>query len=168
MHLPTMPGTNSVRAYFEDFNLIAADLDWNEPTLRKQFKKRLNKAIIIQLIQQGISHSLQDLYVAAITAESQVTEVRAFFSSPDSCFQSYLLLSLPQASLSLDLDTEEPMQIGAARQALGAEEWQRNRELTLCFCCRDPSYMVNNCPTKTSQKKKQAAHQCLHYSSPGQ
>ncbi|KAK9395689.1 PEG10: Retrotransposon-derived protein PEG10 [Crotalus adamanteus] len=109
-------GNTTVRTYMEEFKFLT-DLHWNEPALISQFRSGLNQ------IRQGIPHTLQDIYLASITAESQLAEIWAFFSryKPPPQLRPVTTLNLPT---TLDLDSEELMQIGAARQAPTAGEWQ--------------------------------------------
>ncbi|KAK9401742.1 PEG10: Retrotransposon-derived protein PEG10 [Crotalus adamanteus] len=97
-----------------------------------------------KLIQQGTPQGLQNLYLVTVTAE-----LKAFFSSPSQLL-SKLTPPITTRSLPppLDLDAEEPKQVGAARQVPGVKEWQRHRQLALCFYCKEPGHMVKNCPTK--------------------
>lgn len=121
-------GNAMVRTYIEEFKLLAVDLDWNEPALISQFRSRLNRSIAKELIRQGIPCTLEDIYLASITAESCLVEIQPLYSSPCQLPPPITTPSLPTTP---DLEGKEPMQIGVARQAPASGEVQRCRELAL-------------------------------------
>lgn len=133
---------------------------------RHNSKMELNKSIMTQLIKQDIPQGLQDLYLAAVTADSWLTELKSIFWQPQSTTSKTDSITSPSFPALLIWMLKSQRKLEPSDKLPGAER-QRWNQLALCFYW-EPRHIIKNCPSKTSQVRQQTAQQCLHYSSPGQ
>lgn len=135
-------GMGSVIDYSNAFQMIAQDLDWNEPALIDQYHEGLSDRIQEELSHLEVAKSLSALIGQCIHIERRLARAAAA-RKPRSPPRA---LVLPQHH---QVDPTEP--IGGARMRLTQEEKERRRKLNLCLYCGNGGHYADNCPAKASK-----------------
>ncbi|NP_001278046.1 retrotransposon-derived protein PEG10 isoform 2 [Dasypus novemcinctus] len=138
-------GMGSVIDYCNAFQMIAQDLDWNEPALIDQFHEGLSDHIQEELSHLEAAKSLSALIGQCIHIERRLARAAAarLQRSPPRA------LTLPHTSGHHQVDPTEP--VGGARMRLTQEEKERRRKLNLCLYCGTGGHYADSCPAKASK-----------------
>lgn len=136
-------GLGSVVDYSNAFQMIAQDLDWNEPALIDQYLEGLSDQIQEELSRHEVPKSLGSLICLCIHLEKRLARAAAAARKPRSPPRA---LVMPQ---SHQVDPTEP--VGGARMRLTQQEKERRRKLNLCLYCGNGGHYADNCPAKASR-----------------
>lgn len=136
-------GMGSVVDYSNAFQLIAQDLDWNEPALIDQYHEGLSDHIQAELAHLETARSLPALISQCILIERRLARAAAAARKPPPTRVLVLARPPPQA------DPSEP--VGGARMRLTQEEKERRRKLNLCLYCGNGGHYADNCPAKAAK-----------------
>ncbi|KAM6202309.1 retrotransposon-derived protein PEG10 [Rhynchocyon petersi] len=144
-------GLGSVIDYSNAFQMIAQDLDWNEPALIDQYHEGLSDHIQEELSHMEAPKSLSALISQCIYIERRLARAAAAAAriqrSPSRA------LVVPHTSGHHQVDPTEP--VGGARMRLTQEEKERRRKLNLCLYCGTGGHYADNCPAKASKASPQ-------------
>ncbi|NP_001278002.1 retrotransposon-derived protein PEG10 isoform 2 [Papio anubis] len=138
-------GMGSVIDYSNAFQMIAQDLDWNEPALIDQYHEGLSDHIQEELSHLEVAKSLSALIGQCIHIERRLARAAAA-RKPRSPPRA---LVLPHVASHHQVDPTEP--VGGARMRLTQEEKERRRKLNLCLYCGTGGHYADNCPAKASK-----------------
>ncbi|KAM9651008.1 retrotransposon-derived protein PEG10 [Trichechus inunguis] len=138
-------GMGSVIDYSNAFQMIAQDLDWNEPALIDQYHEGLSDHIQEELSRLEVAKSLPALIGQCIHIERRLARAAAA-RKPRSPPRA---LMLPHSSGHHQVDPTEP--VGGARMRLTQEEKERRRKLNLCLYCGTGGHYADSCPAKASK-----------------
>ena len=138
-------GMGSVVDYSNAFQMIAQDLDWNEPALIDQYHEGLSDHIQAELSRLEVAKTLSALIGQCIHIERRLARAAAA-RKPRSPPRA---LVLPRISNHHQVDPTEP--VGGARMRLSQEEKERRRKLNLCLYCGNGGHYADNCPAKASK-----------------
>nr|KAF6319969.1 paternally expressed 10 [Myotis myotis] len=134
-------GMGSVVDYSNAFQMIAQDLDWNEPALIDQYHEGLSDHIQAELAHLEVARSLPALISQCILIERRLARAAAARKPPPRV--------LVLARSHHQVDPTEP--VGGARMRLTQEEKERRRKLNLCLYCGNGGHYADNCPAKASK-----------------
>lgn len=138
-------GMGSVIDYSNTFQMIAQDLDWNEPALIDQYHEGLSDHIQAELSRLEVAKSLSALIGQCIHIERRLARAAAA-RKPRSPPRA---LVMPHVNSHHQVDPTEP--VGGARMRLTQEEKERRRKLNLCLYCGNGGHYADNCPAKASK-----------------
>ncbi|NP_001289442.1 retrotransposon-derived protein PEG10 isoform 2 [Ochotona princeps] len=138
-------GMGSVVDYSNAFQMIAQDLDWNEPALIDQYHEGLSDHIQEELSHLEAAKTLSALIGQCIHIERRLARAAAA-RKPRSPPRA---LVMPNVSGHHQVDPTEP--VGGARMRLTQEEKERRRKLNLCLYCGTGGHYADNCPAKASK-----------------
>nr|NP_001278110.1 retrotransposon-derived protein PEG10 isoform 2 [Jaculus jaculus] len=138
-------GQGSVVDYANAFQMIAQDLDWNEPALIDQFHEGLSEQIQEELSRGEAPKTLSQMINQCIHIERRLARAAAA-RKPRSPPRAMVA---PQMSGHQQVDPTEP--VGGARMRLTQEEKERRRKLNLCLYCGNGGHYADNCPAKASK-----------------
>ncbi|NP_001278228.1 retrotransposon-derived protein PEG10 isoform 1 [Capra hircus] len=139
-------GMGSVVDYSNAFQMIAQDLDWNEPALIDQYHEGLSDHIQAELARLEVAKTLSALIGQCIHIERRLARAAAA-RKPRSPPRA---LVAPQVNNHHhQADPTEP--VGGARMRLTQEEKERRRKLNLCLYCGNGGHYADNCPAKASK-----------------
>uniref|UniRef100_A0A8C6W2X9 Paternally expressed 10 n=1 Tax=Nannospalax galili TaxID=1026970 RepID=A0A8C6W2X9_NANGA len=136
-------GLGSVVDYSNAFQMIAQDLDWNEPALIDQYHEGLSDQIQEELSRHEAPKTLSALISQCIHIERRLARAAAA-RKPRSPPRAMVM---PQNHHQVD--PTEP--VGGARMRLTQEEKERRRKLNLCLYCGNGGHYADNCPAKASK-----------------
>uniref|UniRef100_A0AC11EC34 Paternally expressed 10 n=1 Tax=Ovis aries TaxID=9940 RepID=A0AC11EC34_SHEEP len=137
-------GMGSVVDYSNAFQMIAQDLDWNEPALIDQYHEGLSDHIQAELAHLEVAKTLSALISQCIHIERRLARAAAA-RKPRSPPRALV----PRKSNHHQADPTEP--VGGARMRLTQEEKERRRKLNLCLYCGNGGHYADNCPAKASK-----------------
>lgn len=137
-------GMGSVIDYSNAFQMIAQDLDWNEPALIDQYYEGLSDHIQAELSRVEAPKSLSALIGQCIHIERRLARAAAA-RKPRSPPRALVLPHIGHHQV----DPTEP--VGGARMRLTQEEKERRRKLNLCLYCGNGGHYADNCPAKASK-----------------
>ncbi|NP_001278180.1 retrotransposon-derived protein PEG10 isoform 2 [Chinchilla lanigera] len=138
-------GMGSVIDYSNAFQMIAQDLDWNEPALIDQYHEGLSDHIQEELSRLEVAKSLSALIGQCIHIERRLVRAAAAAARKPRSPPRALVL----AHHHHHHDPTEP--VGGARMRLTQEEKERRRKLNLCLYCGNGGHYADNCPAKASK-----------------
>ena len=153
-------GSRSVRDYTTDFQILAQDLDWNEPALVDQYVTGLADEVLDELTHTDRPRALGELVQLCYRIDSRLEERR--LTRAYSRARSREPRPMPLPSLPKPAPTEdggEPMQLGGARPRLTPAEKQRRRQQNLCLYCGAAGHFAHLCPEKRTTPR-QAGNSC--------
>ena len=140
-------GMGSVVDYSNAFQMIAQDLDWNEPALIDQYHEGLSDHIQAELAGLEVAKSLSALIGQCIHIERRLA--RAAATRKPRYPPRALVAPHVNNHHNHQVDPTEP--VGGARMRLTQEEKERRRKLNLCLYCGNGGHYADNCPAKASK-----------------
>ncbi|XP_053551442.1 uncharacterized protein LOC128642688 [Bombina bombina] len=139
-----------VEDYITEFKKWAKDSQWNNLSLRNQFRLGLSDPIKDELSRIDLPSTLEDLMTLSITIDRRLRERQQERSSHDFSYKKQVTTSHTTSSTKI---LAEPMDIGFVKGPLSPQEKLRRRNLNLCLYCASDDHTVKDCPSLLRQNK---------------
>lgn len=138
-------GRGPVEEYISEFKRWAMETEWNNISLRDQFREGLSEGLKDELARVEPPDTLERLMHVCTSLDRRFREHRAERGSGDRNHSGSPSISGERVSHSPST-ASVPMELCALKGPLSQTEKQRRRLSNLCLYCASPAHLVEQCP----------------------
>lgn len=146
-------GKRPLQDYIAEFRLLGQDSAWNEVALMDAFQDGLSDEMQDELVRVEAPPTLDALVTQCLRIDARLQRRRPRRALPEPPTASAPPRFAPTALRTAQrfvATAEEPMELGAARPQLTAQERMRRRQGGLCLYCGEAGHFAASCPRKRS------------------
>ncbi|XP_058047932.1 transmembrane protein 168 isoform X8 [Ahaetulla prasina] len=146
-------GKRPLQEYIAEFHLLCQDSDWNDAALVDAFQEGLSEELQDELARVEAPRTLDNLVPLCLRLDARLQRRPSRRTPRDPPSTSAPPLPAPPAprvAPRFVTAAEEPMELGAVRPRLTAQERIRRRQVGLCLYCGEPGHFAASCPRKRS------------------